>query len=395
MMAAIKGAAWAEEGREGIILCARQFMNSLQDSSMEEIKAAIRAMPWLMERYDIGEGFIRTKCKRISFAFRGLDKNISAIKGLARILLAWVDEAENVTDYAWSVLIPTIREIDSEIWVTWNPEVEDSPTDKRFRKEQTSRMKIVEMNWTDNPWFPPKLNRDRLDDKEKRPQSYDWIWEGAYVQAHEGAYFATYLQDARRQKRIGRITADPLMTIKSYHDIGGDGKTSDAYSIWIMQFIDKEIRVLDHYSSQGQSLSYHVAWMRNSGWGNAEVILPHDGVISDGITGKRYEEHWREAGFQARSIPNMGRGAAKQRVEAGWRLFPRIYFNEETTKQGRKSLAWYHEKIDNKNNRGARMGPHHDWSSHDADAFLLGMVDYKEPVPMSALKFKMPNLGLA
>lgn len=394
-MAAIYGARWAEEGREGQILCARQFMNSLDESSMAELKAAINSEPWLQERYDVGESYIRTKDRRITFVFRGLDKNLDSLKGIARILLAWIDEAENVSEYAWAKLIPTVREDGSEIWVTWNPEVEDSPTDKRFRKEATSRMKIVEMNFRDNPWFPPKLERDRLDDLEKRPHSYEWIWEGAYIVAHEGAYFAKDLAKAKREKRIGKVAADPLMSLKSYHDIGGDGKTSDAYSIWIMQFIDKEIRVLNHYTSQGQSLGYHVTWMRDNGYEMAEVVLPHDGVIPDGLTGKRYEEHWRDAGFRVRQLPNMGRGAAKQRVEAGWRWFNRIWFNEETTKQGRKSLGWYHEKVDNKNNRGARMGPMHDWSSHDADSFLLGMVDYKEPMGMSQLKIKMPAQGNA
>lgn len=393
-MVAIRAAIWAEEGREGAILCGRQYMNSLQESSMEEIKSTIREEPWLLERYDLGEGFVRTKDRRITFVFKGLDKNLDSIKGIARILLCWVDEAENVTELAWAKLIPTIREEGSEIWVTWNPEMEDSPTDKRFRKEATSRMKIVEMNYRDNPWFPSKLERDRLDDLEKRPNSYEWIWEGAYVVAHEGAYFAKDLAKAAREKRIGRVSADPLMSIKSYHDIGGTGRTSDAYSIWIVQFIDKEIRILDHYSSQGQSLSYHVAWMRERGWANAEIVLPHDGIDADLLIGKTYAQHWKDAGFSnVRIVPNMGPGAAKQRVEAMWRLFPRMWFNEETTRAGRKSLGWYHEKIHDKTR--ARMGPAHDWSSHDCDAAGLMAVDYKEPIHISALKIKMPNLGLA
>lgn len=368
-MVCIRAAMWAEEGREGSILCGRQYMNSLDESSMAELKGAIRDEPWLTERFDVGETYIRTKDRRISFVFKGLDKNLDSIKGIARILLCWVDEAETVTEIAWQKLIPTIREEGAEIWVTWNPENEDSPTDKRFRKEATSRMKIVEMNYRDNPWFPPKLERDRLDDLEKRPASYDWIWEGAYVVAHEGAYYAKDLEKAKRDKRIGKVAADPLMTIKSYHDIGGDGKTSDAYSIWVVQFVDKEIRILDHYSSQGQSLGYHVSWMRERGWENAEVVLPHDGVISDGITGKKYEDHWRDAGFRVRVIPNMGRGAAKQRVEAAWRWFNRMWFNEASTRVGRKCLGWYHEKVHPRTL--ARMGPNHDWSCFVGETEVL------------------------
>lgn len=116
MMSAVRGYMWSKAGREGIILCARQFMNSLDDSSLEEIKAAIRSEDWLLEHYEIGEKFVRTKDGRISYKFSGLDRNINSIKSKSRILLCWVDEAEPVTDDAWTKLIPTLREEDSELW---------------------------------------------------------------------------------------------------------------------------------------------------------------------------------------------------------------------------------------------------------------------------------------
>lgn len=372
LMAAIWGARWDQEGREGVIVCARQHMNSLDDSSMAEVKQAIRSVPWLMERYDIGEKFIRSKSGKIRFLFMGLSENLGSIKSTARILLCWVDEAEAITERAWDVLLPTIREEDSELWVTWNPELEDSPTDKRFRKSSDDLMKVVQMNWRDNPWFPSKLDRERRKCKEQTPWKYDWIWEGAYLVAHEGAYFSSYLQEAQRTNRIRVITPDPLMMIKSYHDIGGAGKVSDDYAIWVVQFINAEIRILDHYASQGQSLSFHAAWLRDRGWSRAQIILPHDGLRTADTEGKTYEDHWREAGFTSvTTIPNQGRGASKQRVEAAWRWFPRMFFNEETTRIGRKSLAWYHEKIDNRNNRGARLGPDHDWSCFVGETEVL------------------------
>lgn len=391
-MSAIIGARADQLGQEGSILCARQIMSSLDESSMAEVKAAIRSEPWLNNIYEYGEKYIRTKSRRITYDFAGLYNNVDSVKSKSRILLCWVDEAEPVTERAWQTLIPSIREEGSEIWVTWNPELDGSATDKRFRKDPTERMKIVEMNWRDNPWFPAKLNRDRQEDKEKRPHAYDWIWEGAYATQHEGAYYAKYLEEAKRQKRITRVFPDPLMSIKSYHDIGGDGRLSDNYSIWVVQFIDREIRILDHYTSQGQSLAYHVNWMRQRGWQNAEVVLPHDGVKTDGLYGRKYDEHWRDAGFNSRVIPNQGRGAAKQRVEAAWRWFHRCIFNAETTEHGRKCLAWYHEKI---GELGVRLGPNHDWSSHCADAFGLMCVDYKEPIAISSLRVKMPMQGNA
>jgi len=192
LMAGIRGYMLASEGISGVILCGREYMNSLADSSMEEIKQAIKETPWLEAQYDIGENYIRTKCKRVSFVFAGLRHNLDSIKSKARILLAWVDEAESVSDVAWSKLIPTIRGIeDAELWVTWNPEKKESPTDIRFRRKVAADAKIVEMNYSDNPWFPKVLERARLEDKRIMNESdYRWIWEGAYHEHSDSQIFA-------------------------------------------------------------------------------------------------------------------------------------------------------------------------------------------------------------
>ncbi|WEJ02538.1 PBSX family phage terminase large subunit [Proteus mirabilis] len=183
MMSAVKAYQAAGQGISGVILCGREFMNSLEESSMEEVKQAIRSIPWLNDYFDIGEKYIRTKCKRVNYVFCGLRHNLDSIKSKARILLAWVDEAESVSDLAWKKLRPTVRESGSEIWVTWNPEKDGSATDKRFRKTPPKNSIIVEMNYNDNPWFPDVLEEERLDDLNSLEYSdYAWIWEGAYLE---------------------------------------------------------------------------------------------------------------------------------------------------------------------------------------------------------------------
>lgn len=376
-MTAVRAYMWSKAGREGIILCGRQFMNSLADSSLEEIKAAIRSEPWLERHFEIGEKYIRTADGRVSYAFSGLDRNIDSIKSKARILLGWIDEAEPVTEEAWTKLIPTLREEDSELWVTWNPESKRSATHKRFRETSDPLSKIVEINWRDNPWFPAILDRKRLKDMAERPDSYDHIWEGGFVTAAEGAYFAKPLIQARTDNRIGRVAADPLMTIRAFWDIGGTGAKADACSIWVAQFVDREIRVLDYYEAQGQPLASHVNWLRSKGYSNALCVLPHDGATNDRVHDVSYESALRDAGFETQVIPNQGKGAANMRIEAARRLFPRIWFNDTTTQAGREALGWYHEKKDEA--RGIGLGPEHDWSSHGADAFGLMCVAYEEP----------------
>jgi phage terminase large subunit len=377
-MSAVRAFMWSKTGREGLILGARQFMNSLDDSSLEEIKAAIQSEDWLAAHFDIGEKYVKTRDGRVKYAFAGLDRSIASIKSKSRILLCWVDEAEPVTEKAWQTLIPTLREEDSELWVTWNPESKRSPTHKRFREAKDPLTKIVEMNWRDNPWFPAILERKRLKDKLERPDSYDHIWEGDFVTVVEGAYYATSLTEAKAQGRIGNVSKDPLMTIRAFWDIGGTGAKADACAIWVCQFVGREIRVLDYHEAVGQPLSFHVQWLKDRGWGKALCFLPHDGATNDKVYDVSYESALKEALFEVEVIPNQGKGAAKMRVEAARRLFPSIWFNASTTEAGRDALGFYHEKKSN-DERSVGLGPEHDWSSHGADAFGLMCVAYEEP----------------
>lgn len=390
-MAAVKGYQLSQSGQSGVIVCGREFMNSLDESSMAEVKAAIISEPWLAEHYEIGEKFIRTKDGRIAFAFIGLRHNLDSIKSKSQIHLLWVDEAEPVSEAAWIKIVPTVREHGSEIWVTWNPERKNSATHIRFRMNPPDGAKIVEMNFSDNPWFPEVLEKERLEDMKKRPDQYSHIWDGDFVTVVDGAYYAKSLNEARAEGRIGRVAADPLMTKRAFFDIGGTGAKADAVSIWIAQFIGREIRVLDYYEAQGQPLATHVNWLRERGYGSAFCVLPHDGSTNDKVHDVSYESALRAAGFEVEVIANQGKGAAKMRIEAARRLFPAIWFNEETTSAGIDALGWYHEKKDDVRNVG--LGPDHDWSSHGADAFGLMCVAYEEPIVKSRKRYQDAQSG--
>ena len=180
-------------------------MNSLDESSMEEVKAAISSEPWLAERFDVGEKYIRTIDGRVTYKFAGLERNLDSIKSKARILLCWVDEAEPVSDAAWQTLIPTIREEDAELWVTWNPARKASATHKRFRESTDKRLKKIEINWKDNPKFPAILERARVKDKLERPDSYEHIWEGGFITVVEGAYFASHITTPTRPSSLAVV----------------------------------------------------------------------------------------------------------------------------------------------------------------------------------------------
>lgn len=382
-MAAVRGYIFGMAGVKGIVLCARQFMNSLEDSSLEEVKRAIEDEPWLADYYDVGEKYIKSRDGRISFAFSGLDRNIDSVKSKGRILLCWVDEAEPVTESAWKTLGPTLREEgddwNAELWVTWNPKRKGCATENRYRGSSDRMVKVVELNWQDNQKFPAKLERERLRDKEERPESYGHVWDGEHETVVVGAYFAKDLTAAKDEGRIGNVAADPLMTIRLFADIGGTGAKADNFVFWAAQFIGKEIRVLDHYEQQGQPIAAHLEWLRERKFthGRAQIWLPHDGDTHDKVFDVSYKSAFEAAGYVVEIIENQGKGAAKMRIESVRRLFPSIWFNEPSTEAGRAALGYYHEKRDE--NRDIGLGPDHDWSSHSADAFGLMCVAYEEP----------------
>lgn len=368
-MSAVHGYKKSMAGESGIILCGRQFQNSLDDSSLGEVKAAIQDEPFLLDFYEIGEKYIRSKNGMINYSFAGLERNINSIKSKARVLLSWIDEAEPVTDSAWQILIPTIREEGSELWVTWNPSRKSSPCESRFRHAADPLIKCVEMNWRDNPWFPDKLARERLRDQSNRPDSYAHIWEGDYVTAINGAYFAKHLADARAEKRIGRVAYDPLMKFHLFADIGGTGAKADAFVFWVAQIIGKEIRLVNYYEVNGQPIDSHLNWMRSQGYetSKCQIWLPHDGKTNDKVYSVSYQSAFESAGYNVEVIPNQGKGAAMLRIEAARRWLGSCFFDEEKTLPGLDALGSYHEKKDELRDIG--LGPNHDWASHGADAF--------------------------
>lgn len=122
-----------------------------------------------------------------------------------------------------SLLRPTIRAERSELWASWNPRRRVDANDDFFRARQPEGAVLVNANWRDNPWLPAVLEEERKLDLSRYPDRYEHIWEGDYLRAFEGAYFATMLSEARSQGRIGKVSADPPLPLRAFIDIGGAG----------------------------------------------------------------------------------------------------------------------------------------------------------------------------
>lgn len=386
-----------ENGGEGLrAVCIREVQKDLAESAKLLIESKL-------QRYGLTEadGF-RPYREAIALPgdglciFRGMqDYTAESIKSLEGFSRAWWEEAQSATLHSLNLLRPTIRAPGSEIWFSWNPRRKTDPVDVMLRgREKPTGAVVVKSSWRDNPWFTAELEQERLDCLRMQPEQYDHIWEGGYATVLEGAYFAQHLALARQEGRIGRVAPDPLMQMRLFCDIGGTGARADAFAIWVAQFVGREIRVLDYYEAVGQPLATHLQWMRERGYDQkrAQIWLPHDGDTQDKVIDVSYAGALKQAGYRVTVIPNQGKGAAKQRIEAVRRLFPSIWFNEPTCSAGIDALGWYHEKRDQARNIG--LGPDHDWSSHGADAFGLLAIAYDPPNAHKLKPIQYENAGI-
>ena len=375
------------------ILCVREVQKSLKESAKRLIEDKIEEHG-LAGHFDCLSDRIVTPGDGL-IVFAGMqDHTAESIKSYEGFDFAWVEEAQTLSKRSLQLLRPTIRKDGSEIWFSWNPRRKTDAVDEFLRQKTVDNAISVSANWKDNPWFPNVLEEERLTDLREFPDQYGHTWEGEYAGVAEGAYYAHCLHKAKLDKRIGRVAPDPLMTYRAYWDIGGTGAKADACAIWMAQKIGREIRVLDYYEAVGQELSAHIFWLRDNNYDKALCILPHDGATKDKVYNVSYESALQSAGFKTEVVPNQGQGAAMARVDAARRLFPSIWFNEETTQPGLDALGWYHEKRDTDRNIG--LGPEHDWASHGADAFGLMCIHCSVTEAKGfGRKINYPKLGVA
>lgn len=381
-MTAVRAYMWDKAGEEGIILCARQFMNSLDDSSMEEVKAAIRSEPWLEAAFDIGEKYIRTKSGRIRYTFTGLDRNIDSVKSKSRIKLCWVDEAEPVTDEAWVKLIPTLREDDSELWVTWNPESKRSATHLRFRcGVPDERIKIVELNWRDNPWFPASLERTRQRDKRDRVHQYDHIWEGDFATVYQGAYYTPELIAARDQGRITKVEHEPLLKTYAVWDLG----KGPHMAIWVFQVDGSNIRVLRYLQGQtDEGIPTMIRYLDQMGYKIEEHYVPHDAKVKELGSEMTRVETLLKLGQKPKLVTDH---RVRDGINAVKEVLARCWFDAEATEYGLDALRQYRSAY-NETNMVFSDGPLKDWTNHAADAFRYLAMSYRERFERPAPKPK-------
>lgn len=392
-MTAVEGMRFGLAGIRGQILCGRQFMNSLSDSSLEEVKRAIEDEPFLAAYYEIGEKYVCSRDGNIAYTFAGLDRNIGSVKSKGRILLSWIDEAEDVSEYAWTILEPTLREEgegwNAELWVTWNPRRKGSATDVRYKRSNDPLIKVVELNWRDNPKFPDKLERQRQRDLRDRPDEYDHIWEGAYGSV-QGAILGKLINQAIRTGRINESVAyDPHgAPLQISSDIG----FRDTASWWFWQPKVGGFSLVDYDDANGLDADDWIERLKDRIGTRklGKIWLPHDARAKTFQSKHSVIERFLEA-FGKDKCEVVPQSKKQDQINAARAIIPKCEFNVDKCERGLDGLTeWQYEW--NEDNQVFSREPRHDWASHPSDAFCYGAQVMEELV--ARVEVKEPMRGI-
>lgn len=170
------------------ILCAREFQNSLSESVLYLLAERIEALG-LAAFYDVQRETIIGR-NGTTFIFKGVRNNVQSIKSMAGITHLWLEEAQTVSKSSWDVLIPTIREPGSEIWVTFNPYRREDPTYAMFVDSPPDGAYVRKVNWRDNPHWPETLEDERKRLLGKDPNLYAHVYEGECLDITDAQVFS-------------------------------------------------------------------------------------------------------------------------------------------------------------------------------------------------------------
>jgi phage terminase large subunit len=352
------------------ILCAREFQTSIKDSVHKLLCDQIESLG-LLSFYEITQTSIRGR-NGTEFSFVGLKNNVSNIKSYEGVDICWVEEAQTTSRLSWNILIPTIRKEGSEIWISFNPELETDETYQRFVANPPADCITMKVNWYDNPWFPDtlKLEKDAL--KARDEEAYNQVWEGLCRQTVDGAIFAREMQQAEKDGRICRVPYDATKPVHAIFDLGW----SDSTAIWFLQFVGMETRLIRYIEDSQKTISYYLATMQTYGYVYDKIWLPHDAENKTlAAAGRSIDDIVRAAGYKTEIMPRV---PILDSINAARTIFPNCYFDREHTADGLACLRHYRYEVDPETGQFSR-NPLHDHYSHGADAFRYIALMIKEP----------------
>lgn len=358
------------------ILCAREFQSSISESVHHLLQSQINVLG-LGDFYEVQNAMIKG-ANGSEFVFAGLRNNVTKIKSFEGVDRVWVEEAQAVSKSSWETLIPTIRKDGSEIWITFNPELEADETYQRFVAKPPEGAIVEKINWTDNPWFPATLEKERLQLKERDPDAYQNIWEGNCRVTLEGAIYARELRAAQEEGRIRNVPYDAAKQVHTFWDLGW----ADNTSIWFAQSVGMEFRLIDYYSNNQLPIQHYIQVLQSKGYIYGRDWLPHDARSKEQGSGRSIEEIMVSLGRTVTIVPKL---SIPDGINAARTIFNKCYFDEQKCAEGLQSLRHYRYDVDPESKQLSGR-PLHDYHSHAADAFRYFAVSIQEDAPASSVR---------
>lgn len=231
-----------------------------------------------------------------------------------------------------------------------------------------------------------KASESGLIDEEELKDARDIMTEEEYEQEYEcswsaairGAVYGKELATAYRDKRVGFVPIEPAIEVHTFWDLG----ISDAMSIWFVQAVGKEIRLINYYQNNSEGMQHYINYLeefkRTHNIRYGEHFAPHDIEVRELTSGKSRKDTAREMGINFRTVPQH---KVADGLEASRKLFSRLWIDETRCSYGLECLSQYRFEYDDK--KGVfRANPVHDWSSHCADAFRQIAMGWQDRLAM-------------
>lgn len=373
------------------IACGRETMKSIKDSVHQLLSDQIKLLG-LEYFYRILEAEIRGT-NGSQFSFHGLrDQSIHNIKSLEGADVLWVEEAQNVTKRSWSTVIPTVRKPGSEIWVSFNPELESDDTYQRFVVHPPPGTVLIPTSFRDNPFLSKELKDDIEHMKATDPDGYNNVYEGQCKQLVEGAIYKDQIILAQKQDRFTKVPYEAARPVDTFWDLG----FGDNVSIWFAQSVGFEFRLIDFISDHLKDLSFYFKELAERPYAYRTMWLPHDARAKTLAAGGRsIEQQVAAAGYKVKIVPNL---SIADGIAAARTIFNRCWFDQDNCADGIHALKHYRYELDEAlstpQNEQFKKDPRHDWASHPADAFRYFAVAIKEPQRQKEEAEKTQNRGM-
>lgn len=363
---------WQEPLR---VLCTREVQKSIKDSVHQLLADQIQMMG-LGAFYDVLQTEIRGK-NGTKFIFAGLSnltaESIKSYEGVDRV---WVEEAAAVTRRSWDILIPTVRKPNSEIWVSFNPELDTDETWVRFVENTPEDCVVADMSYDSNPWFPEVLEKERNEflrqvaTGARRQEEYDNIWGGKCKPAVEGAIYPDEVAAVLKSGRLCPVPYDPTLLVHTVWDLGWN----DKMAIGFVQTAASSVRFIDYIEDSHRTYDSYVQEIKDKRYNLGTAWLPHDGKARNPQTGKSPIELLNALGLKTSTegVPDIG---LETGIRTARQMFPRCYFDKANCTPLFNRLRRYKRVVSQVH--GEAQGPQKDENAHGADMFRYVAVNEK------------------